>query len=218
MDRPSLIFIVMPVVILIALFTGVALPFIAASRPGRSHAGGQSARADQLRRISAARRNARPPEPGADNAAPAGYLYGYLYVPCSGARYHGDPAGTRRWVQEVPIVRKTAKWIYYTSDSRDRGAAVVSPGRINREEFETATWCHDSCPRDIAAGLVCAAHGRGHRHCVHVLAPGRHCYAQGGCGKTARQAPAACAAHSTGTRGTTARTGTIRAVTDTRPA
>ena len=37
-------------------------------------------------------------------------------------------------------------------------------------------------------------------------------------GTTARQAPAACAAPSTVTRGTTARTGKIRAVTDTRPA
>ena len=44
MDSPSLIFIVMPVVILIALFTGMALPFIAASRPGRSHARGRGTR------------------------------------------------------------------------------------------------------------------------------------------------------------------------------
>jgi hypothetical protein len=43
--------------------------------------------------------------------------------------------------------------------------------------------CHDCCPvGDIAAGLVCAPHGRGHRHCVHFLAPGRHCHAPGGCG------------------------------------
>ena len=179
MDRPSLIFIVMPIVILIALFTGMALPFIAASRSGRSHARGQPARADELKRISAARRKARPPEPGADHAAPAGYLY----VPCGRVRHRGDPAGTRRWVREVPIVRKTAKWIYYTSDSRDRSAAVVSPGRINREEFEASTRCHDNCPRDIAAGLVCAAHGRGQRHCVHVLAPGPRCCAPGGCGE-----------------------------------
>ena len=90
---------------------------------------------------------------------------------------------TRRWVQEVPIVKKTAKLIYYTSDSWDRREAVVSPGCISREQFETDTRCHDHCPRDIAAGLVCAPHGRGHRHCVHVLAPGRHCHAPGGCGE-----------------------------------
>ena len=38
MERSSLI-VVMPVMILIPLFTGIALPFIAASRSGRSHAG-----------------------------------------------------------------------------------------------------------------------------------------------------------------------------------
>ena len=83
----------------------------------------------------------------------------------------------------MPIVKKTAKLIYYASDSWDRSGAVVSPGCISREHFETDTRCHDDCPRDIAAGLVCAPHGRGHRHCVHVLAPGRHCYAPGGCGE-----------------------------------
>jgi len=56
----------------------------------------------------------------------------YLYVACV-RRY---PAGTRRWVQEVPIVRKTAKLIYYASDSWDRREAVVSPGCISREQFE----------------------------------------------------------------------------------
>jgi hypothetical protein len=56
----------------------------------------------------------------------------YLYVLC--VRSH--PAGTRRWVQEVPIVRKTAKLIYYASDSWDRRDAVVSPGCISREQFE----------------------------------------------------------------------------------
>jgi len=56
----------------------------------------------------------------------------YLYVLCA-RRY---PAGTRRWVQEVPIVRKTAKLIYYASDSWDRREAVVSPGCISREQFE----------------------------------------------------------------------------------
>ena len=59
----------------------------------------------------------------------------YLYVPC----VRGYPAGTRRWVQEVPIVRKTAKLIYYASDSWDRREAVVSPGCISREQFETDT-------------------------------------------------------------------------------
>ena len=116
--------------------------------------------------------------PGAHDDA----LAGYLYVPCVHNPRDDYSAGTRRWVQEVPIVKKTAKLIYYTSDSWDRREAVVSPGCISREQFETDTRCHDNCPRDIAAGLVCAPHGRGHRHCVHVLAPGRHCHAPGGCG------------------------------------
>ena len=179
MDGSSLIVIITPITALIALFTGITLPFIAASRSGRGRAGGPLARAYALKRIGAARRKARPPVPGADDAAPAGYLY----VPCARIRYHGYPAGTRRWVQQVPIVKKTAKRIYYTSDSWNRSQAIVSPGCINREQFETDTRCRDDCPRDIAAGLVCAPHGRGHRHCVHVLAPGRHCHAPGGCGQ-----------------------------------
>jgi len=128
----------------------------------------------------AAVRKARPRNPGANDAAPVEYLY----VPCDRIRYHGFSAETRRWVQEVPIVKKTAKWIYYTSDSWDRIEAVVSPGCISREQFETGTRCRADCPRDIAAGLVCAPHGRSHRHCVHVLAPGRRCSAPGGCGQT----------------------------------
>jgi hypothetical protein len=63
---------------------------------------------------------------------------GYLYVACVGAGYHGGRAGTRRWVQAVPIVRKTAKLIFYASDSWDRREAVVSPGCISREQFEVA--------------------------------------------------------------------------------
>ena len=179
MDGSSLIVVVMPIMILIALFTGIALPFIAGCRSGRSHAGGRLAWPDGLKRIRAAGRKARPPRPCGYDAAPVEYLY----VPCVRIRYHGYPAQTRRWVQEVPIVKKTAKWIYYASDSWDRSEAVVSPGRISREEFETDSQCHDDCPRDITAGLVCAPHGRGHRHCVHFLAPGRHCYAPGGCGE-----------------------------------
>ena len=179
MDRSSLIVVVMPITTLIALFTGITLPFVAASRSGRRHARGPRARADARKRIGAAGRTAAPPAPGPDDAAPAGFLY----VPCARTPYHGYPAQTRRWVQEVPIVKTTAKLIYYTSDSWDRREAVVSPGCISREQFETDTRCHDKCPRDIAAGLVCAPHGRGHRHCVHFLAPGRHCDAPGGCGE-----------------------------------
>ncbi len=70
----------------------------------------------------------------ADDAAPVEYLY----VPCARTG-HGRSAQPRRWVQAVPVVRKTAKWIYYTSDTWDRAEAVVSPGCISRQEFETDT-------------------------------------------------------------------------------
>ncbi len=177
-DESSLIFIIVPIAIPIALFTSIALPFIVASRSGRSHARGRLACAGGPERTSTTGRKARPPRPGAHDVPVE-----FLYVPCARIRYHGYSAGTPRWVQEVPIVKKTAKWIYYTSDTWDRRAAVVSPGCISRQEFQTDTRCHDNCPRDIAAGLVCARHGRGHRHCVHFLAPGRHCNAPGGCGE-----------------------------------
>jgi hypothetical protein len=131
-----------------------------------------------LKQIAAARKG-RPPESCGNGYSPVQYLY----VPCVRISYHDCSAQTRRWVQQVPIVKKTAKWIYYASDSWDRNEAVVSPGRISREEFDTDTRCHDDCPEDIVTGLVRAPHGRGHRHCVHFLASGRHCYTPGGCGK-----------------------------------
>ena len=72
------------------------------------------------------------PKAGASDAAPVEYLY----VPCTRVRCHGRSAETRRWVQAVPIVKKTARWIYYASDSWNRREAVVGPGRISREQFE----------------------------------------------------------------------------------
>ena len=181
MDTTSLIVIVTPTMTLITLLTGIALRFIAAGRSGRSRARGPLASADPRKRTGAGRK-ARPHKPRPADAVPAGYLY----VPCTRIRYHGSSAETRRWVQEVPIVKQTAKWLYYTSDSWDRIEALVSPGCISRDEFETDTRCHDHCPRNMTAGLVCAPHGRGHRHCVHVLAPGRRCHEPGGCGDDCR--------------------------------
>jgi hypothetical protein len=128
MDQSSLIVAVVPITTMVASLTGIALPFIAA------------------------RQKARSPEPDAEDA-PAGYLY----VPCVRTRHHGHPAGTRRWVQEVPIVKKTVRLIYYASDSWDRRQAVVSPGCISREQFEADTLCHDGCPavtRGFAAGAL----------------------------------------------------------------
>ena len=129
MDRSSLIVVVIPIVIPIALVTGIALPFVAASRSGRSHARRRLASADARKRTGAAGRKARPQKPRAHDDA----LAGYLYVPCARIRHNDYSAGTRRWVQEVPIVKKTAKLIYYTSDSWDRREAVVSPGCISRD-------------------------------------------------------------------------------------
>jgi hypothetical protein len=142
MDGSSLI-VVMPITILVTVFTGIALPFIAASRSSRGHARRPLAGADEPKRISAV-----PAE--------------YLYIPCARIRYHGHPAQTRRWVQPVPIVKKTAKLIYYTSDSWDRRKAVVSPGCISREQFETDTRCRD-----------------GREHCPHGDDRCRHGYPAG---------------------------------------
>jgi hypothetical protein len=105
---------------------------------------------------------------GRSRAAPARYLY----VPCIRIRYHGSSAELRRWVQEVPIVKQTAKCIYYTSDSWDRREAVVSPGCISRDEFETDTRCHEpgGCGDDCQAGIRgwrCAKHGYTWEHCPH---------------------------------------------------
>jgi len=90
---------------------------------------------------------------------------GYLYVACVGAGYHGSRAGTRRWVQAVPIVKKTAKLIFYASDSWDRREAVVSPGCISRQQFEADTRCHDHgedpCGHGHPAGVIPIP---GHRH------------------------------------------------------
>ena len=73
--------------------------------------------------------HARVPRPAASNTTRE-----YLYVPCVRT---SSRAGTRRWVQAVPIVKKTATLIFYTSDSWDRGQAVVSPGCIRYEQVET---------------------------------------------------------------------------------
>ncbi len=154
MDGFSLIVVVMPIGVLITLLTGIAPHFIAGSRSGRSDASGQRACAGALKRIGTVARKARPPKSCANGYPPIEYLY----VPCSRVRYHGRSAQARRWVQEVPIVKKTAKLIYYTSDSWNRREAVVSPGCISREQFETDTRCHHGYP----AGVI-PIPGDGHR-------------------------------------------------------
>ena len=212
MDESSLIFIIVPIVIPIALFTGIALPFIAASRSGRGHAREQPAGAYELKRINAAKRKARPPKPSAHDVPVE-----YLYVPCARIRYHGYSAKARRWVQEVPIVKKTATRIYYTSDTWDRREAVVPPAasaaKSSRPTPGATTTARGISPlawyalRTAAAtATACISWPRGGTATLPAAA-----------GKTARQTPAACAAQSTVTRGSTAHTGTTRAVMDTRP-
>ena len=174
MDRSSLIVAVMPITTLIALFTGITLPFIAGSRPGRSHAGGP--RHAQMSGSGPAPPGGRPGRrnPALMTPPPPDTCTS----PAPASAYHGYPAETRRWVQEVPIVKKTAKLIYYTSDSWDRREAVVSPGCISREQFETDTRCHDDCPADTR-GVRCAQHGYTWEHCPHGEDRCRHGYPAG---------------------------------------
>ena len=90
---------------------------------------------------------------------------GYLYVACVGIGCHGCQTGIREGVKAVPIVRKTAKLIFYASDSWDRREAVVSPGCISREQFETDTRCRDHgddpCRHGYPPGVIPVP---GHRH------------------------------------------------------
>ncbi len=158
MDSPRLLVAVMPTVALAALCTGIALTGIAGRGSARGHAGEWLARADALLRVAAGRETrARNPRVGQARAVE------YLYVPCACRCGNGSSAGTRRWVQEVPIVKKTATLIYYTSDSWNRSEAIVSPGCISRELFEADTRCRRGYPpgvtncmrsSDVASGFA----------------------------------------------------------------
>jgi hypothetical protein len=149
MDTLSSVVAVMTVTTLVVLLMGIALPFIAGSPSWRSYAWS-----------------------GGQGNTPAEYLY----VPCVGNR--GHLAGKHRWVQEVPIVRKTAKLIYYTSDTWDRHDAVVSPGCISREQFETDTRCHNDCPAG-SRGTRCARHGYTRERYPHGEGRRHHGYPAG---------------------------------------
>jgi hypothetical protein len=117
--------------------------------------------AEILKQINAAKRKARPPRPGAAEAAPVEYLF----EPWS---WYDDNSETHKGINAIPIVKKTAKRIYYDrTDSWDRVGGTVTLGYISREDFETDTRCKDTCPRDTPAGLVCGPHGRTFGHCVH---------------------------------------------------
>jgi hypothetical protein len=144
--------------------------------PGRA-----SAAAAALKLINTAKRTQRPPKTSAAEAASVEYLY----QPYS---WDSDYGETRKGISEIPIVKKTAKRIYYDkSDRWDKRDGVVTLGYIDREEFETDTRCRDTCSRDIPAGIVCAPHGRDFPHCVHFggqdYRDPRH-YSPRGCGET----------------------------------
>lgn len=107
---------------------------------------------DALKRIGDAGRKAQSSRPSADDTT----TMEFLYVPCADARYNGHPGETHRWVQEVPIVKKTAKLIYFTSDSWNWHEAAVSPGCISREQFEADTRCPTEarCRHGYPAGVI----------------------------------------------------------------
>ncbi len=131
--------------------------------------------ADVLKRVNAARRRARPPSGTAQPQAVE-----YLYVPCVYTPYDDSQAETRRWIAAVPIVKKTAKRIYYdVSDSWESAHGAVRLGFIDRQAFEADTRCASECPRALPAGLVCAEHGYTWQHCPHGQNPCRHGYPAG---------------------------------------
>jgi hypothetical protein len=146
------------------------------------HRAGVASRA--LKRINAAKRAARPPS-GDTSTRPVEYLY-------SADSWTSDYDGeTHREIGAIPIVRKTAKRIYFDgSDSYDRYSGVVTQRYISREELEADTRCLGTCTRDVPC-LVCSPHGHNYRHCVHFgedlisnLAKYGRCYGYGyGCGQ-----------------------------------
>jgi hypothetical protein len=122
------------------------------------------------KRIAAAARKSGLPNSIASGAVQVEYLY----VPCTRTRYGGHSADTVRWVQPVPVVRKTADLIYFTSDSCNWREALVSPGCINREQFESDTRCHreDRCRHGYPADVIPIP-----RHCLHAGSAGRFFFA-----------------------------------------
>lgn len=112
----------------------------------------QSFTTGALKRLGNVRRKAQWPKPSADDAA----AIEFLYVPCAPTGDDGHAGETLHWVHEVPIVKKTANLIYYTSDTWNRREAVVSPGCISREQFETDTRCHTEarCRHGFPAGMI----------------------------------------------------------------
>ena len=176
MDTSSLIVIVTPTMTLITLLTGIALPFFAGSRSGRSRARGSLASAirgsgpapdGRHGHTNPALRTPPPPDtctfpvPASATTAPRPRrAAGSKRCRSSSRRQNGSttPAtagtGSRPWSAPAVSVVKSSR--------PTPGATITARG-------------DDRWPG-------CAPHGRGHRHCVHVLAPGRRCHEPLGCG------------------------------------
>jgi len=157
-----------------------AVAEIAAGRPAHVTTAAKYA-AGALKRVNAGKRRARPPSPDRDTRPVE-----YLYAPWS---YTSDYGTRSTGIDEIPIVKKTPKRIYYDNTDRwDKDDGIVTLGFIDREEFETDTRCKDDCTRNIPGAPVCAPHGRDFTHCVHFgqgwRAQNHQCWMPPGCADT----------------------------------
>ena len=203
MDESSLIFIIVPIVIPIALFTGIALPFIAASRSGRSHAREQPAGAYELKRINAAKRKARPPKPGAHDAPPSNTCTFPAPASATAATPPGRAAGSKRCRSSrrrqsgstTPATPGTgARPLSPPAASAAKSSRPTPGATITARGISPLAWC--ALRTAAATATACISWPRAVTATLPAAA-----------GKTARQTPAACAAQSTVTRGSTAHTG-----------
>ena len=176
MDASSLIVIVTPTMTLITLLTGIALPFIAGSRSGRSRARGSLASAHPRKRTGAGRR-ARPHKPRPAAPPPPDTCTFPVPASATAAPRPRRAAGSKRCRSSSRRPNGSTTPATAGTGSRPWSAPAASAA-TNSRPTPGAT----ITARGIYAGLVCARHGRGHRHCVHVLAPGRRCHEPGGCG------------------------------------
>jgi hypothetical protein len=139
----------------------VGVPCYQGNAPGRA-----SMASGALKRINAARRKTRTPKPGAASAASVEYLY----EPWSWTDYDNPPYETLKGIGEIPVVKKTAKRIYYDATSRwDKHDGVVTLGYISRYDLETDTRCRDTCPVNIQVAR-CSGHQASYPHCAHLQA------------------------------------------------
>lgn len=100
------------------------------------------------KQVNAVKRSARAPKPGTVEPAPVEYLY----EPWSWTDYDNPPYETLRGIRQIPVIKKTARRIYFDNTSRwDRRDAVITLGYIDRQEFEADT---RNCHRGTLAGAT----------------------------------------------------------------